>query len=100
MQQNGQKKNLPWWIARAGGRRRYNAERQAEAVWRRDQIPVLFIRYNLTQSQIARRLGVHRSTISRDFKKMRQEIGFWEYAERQVKWLREVRRTFGWLAPG
>ena len=87
---------MPWWIARAGGRRRYNLERQNAAEFRRKTIPVLFIKHGLSQSQIARRLGVHRSTVSRDFKYFRRTDPFWEQAERRVRWLREVRREFGW----
>lgn len=54
---------------RAGGRRRYNRERQEGAFLRRYQVAELLDRYGLdrgAQSRMAEELGVHRSTISRD----------------------------------
>jgi DNA invertase Pin-like site-specific DNA recombinase len=61
---------------RAGGRRRYNAERRRKAEERRDQILELTAGINLLalvpgrrtgiKAELARRLGVSRSTISRD----------------------------------
>lgn len=68
-------KNILWRVPttdseahrRAGGRRRYNAERQRQAKQRLEK--VLNLRADgLTQAEIARRLGVHRSTVSRDLK--------------------------------
>ena len=50
---------------RAGGRRLYNSVRHLRAVLRRYQVAKL-LRTGKTQAQIARRLGVHRTTISRD----------------------------------
>jgi hypothetical protein len=57
-------------IARAGGRRRYNAKRQNEALIRRCRMLELFAEYGHgpgVRARIARELGVHRSTITRDF---------------------------------
>lgn len=54
---------------RAGGRRRYNADRQADALLRRSRVAELLVEYGLdrgAQSRMAEELGVHRSTISRD----------------------------------
>jgi hypothetical protein len=55
--------------ARAGGRRRYNATRQARAELRRAEVVRLLGTLGLrhgTQAVIARRLGVSEATISRD----------------------------------
>jgi hypothetical protein len=56
-------------VARAGGRRRHNATRRARAELRRAEVArllaVLGLRHG-TQAVIARRLGVSKSTISRD----------------------------------
>ena len=56
---------------RAGGRRRYNAVRTAQAAMRKRQENLLLaqeVRFMTWgwQSELARRLGVHRSTICRD----------------------------------
>jgi IS30 family transposase len=51
--------------ARANGRKSYNAGRQRSAKARRDQVYRL-LRQKLSQAEIARRLQVHPSTISRD----------------------------------
>ncbi len=48
-----------------GGRRRYNSVRQFQALMRRREV-VELLRKGLKQAEIARRLGVHPSTISRD----------------------------------
>ena len=53
---------------RAGGRRRYNAQRQMIALNRRLEM-VELIQADLNNAEIARRFGVHRSTIGRDIKK-------------------------------
>jgi hypothetical protein len=50
---------------RAGGRRRYNAVRRFRAALRRIQVYELW-RRDMGPSAIARQLGVHHSTISRD----------------------------------
>lgn len=61
---------------RAAGRRRYNAKRRAEA--RERYIKVLEVirppdgRKRGSQAQLARALGVHRSTICRDVAKWRR----------------------------
>jgi hypothetical protein len=55
--------------ARAGGRRRHNATRQARAQLRRAEVARLLGTLGLrhgTQAVIARRLGVSEATISRD----------------------------------
>lgn len=63
---------------RAAGRRRYNAKRQAEA---RDRFKLVLEailppegRKRGTQAQLARALGVHRSTVSRDVKKWKRTL--------------------------
>lgn len=54
---------------RAGGRRRYNAVRQLLATFRRAKVARL-LRFDLTRAEIARRLNVHPSTISRDVSRL------------------------------
>lgn len=54
---------------RAGGRRRYNAERQAAARARLNKVAELYLAGVRNKAEIARRLGVHRSTVCRDFKR-------------------------------
>lgn len=63
---------------RAAGRRRYNAQRQAEA---RERFKIVIAailppegRQRGTQAQLARALGVHPSTISRDVKKWKRTL--------------------------
>ena len=54
---------------RAGGRRRYNAVRQFQAILRRKTVLELLLKLGHrrgVQSLIAARLGVHRSTVSKD----------------------------------
>ncbi len=54
---------------RAGGRRRYNADRQTDALLRRHLVAQMLGEYGFergAQSRMAEDLGVHRSTISRD----------------------------------
>jgi len=66
---------------RAGGRRHYNAMRQAAALVRQAMVAKLMLaggsQWGL-QSQIARALGVDRATISRDVKKAKAA---WREAE-------------------
>lgn len=50
---------------RAGGRRHYNSLRQLRAMARRKRVAELLVR-DMSQAEMARRLGVHRSTICRD----------------------------------
>jgi DNA-binding transcriptional ArsR family regulator len=54
---------------RAGGRRRYNAVRQFRAELRLEKVGHL-LRQGLSRAEIARRLGVHPSTVSRDIRRM------------------------------
>lgn len=84
-------KKIPWYYRRAGGRRKYNRERQDRAKWRRDQIPELAIKFQWTQAQIARHFGVHRSTINRDFQYWRKVPSF-TVTEQQVKAIKETSR--------
>lgn len=63
---------------RAGGRRRYNAQRQAKALTRRLAILELFgaqviLNPHGSQSILASHFGVNRSTICRDIEAIRQE---------------------------
>ena len=57
---------------RAGGRRKYNRVRQAKAFWRRVEISRLMARRGAFepgyQAELARKLGVSRSTVCRDMK--------------------------------
>jgi hypothetical protein len=61
---------------RAAGRRRYNAKRRAEARKRYSQVVEAIMlpdgRKRGSQAQLARALGVHRSTICRDVAKWRR----------------------------
>ncbi|NIR49637.1 helix-turn-helix domain-containing protein, partial [candidate division KSB1 bacterium] len=52
---------------RAGGRRHYNSVRRLYAVLRKNEVALLFAQ-GVRKAEIARRLGVHRSTVSRDVK--------------------------------
>jgi hypothetical protein len=60
---------------RAGGRRRYNLQRQMNAMERRKEVAALLKRYGPrasgVQVRIARALGVSESTISRDIQHIR-----------------------------
>ena len=51
---------------RASGRRHYNSVRQFRALERQGQVVRLLAQGMRTRQEIARRLGVHPSTISRD----------------------------------
>lgn len=76
---------------RAAGRRRYNAERQAEAQERFKLVLAAILppegRKRGTQAQLARSLGVHPATICRDVKKWKRTLH--EVMER----LRVLRRS-------
>jgi len=50
---------------RAAGRRHYNSVRTFRATLRRREVAALLVR-GLSQAEIARVLGVHRSTVCRD----------------------------------
>ncbi len=57
------------YFRRAGGRRAFNALRQREAEIRRIRVAMLLLEVGFLRgsvSEIARRLGVHRSTVCRD----------------------------------
>ena len=58
---------------RAGGRRHYNDLRRIYAKLRRNEVALLFAQ-GFEQAEIARRLGVHRSTVSRDIKSFFQML--------------------------
>ncbi len=81
--------NQPWGArvrdevayARAGGRRRYNAQRQAQAEKRRRVVAVL-LQKGLASAEIARRLKVHRSTVCRDIQLLTVRRCFWGGAPR------------------
>jgi DNA invertase Pin-like site-specific DNA recombinase len=58
---------------RAGGRRKYNSVRRFKADLRRVEVEKLFAEYAFArgaQARIARELGVNRSTISRDIRRL------------------------------
>ena len=65
---------------RAGGRRRYNAERARERIRRRDRVAAIAVELGPrfftrgAQAEIARRLGVHRSTVCRDLEEILAEL--------------------------
>ncbi len=73
---------------RAGGRRKYNAVRQSMALIRQAEVAKMYcaggFRWGI-QSEIARKLGVHRATVSRDvkliMKVLHEEIAFRRYLE-------------------
>ena len=66
------------YARRAGGRRRYNAQRQFIAEYRRTQLSRLlfckgaFLEHGI-QARLARELGVSRSTICRDLQTLLRE---------------------------
>ena len=65
---------------RAGGRRRYNLLRQIEASDRLGEVMRLQFHFGIargSQTLIAKSLGVSRSTICRDFKKLNET--FYDY---------------------
>ena len=66
---------------RAGGRRRYNRERQARAEARQGVVAVL-LKKGLASAEIARRLKVHRSTVCRDVQLLTVCRCFWAGAPR------------------
>ena len=58
---------------RAGGRRKYNSVRRFKADLRRVEVEKLFAAYGFTRgarARIARELGVNRSTVSRDIRRL------------------------------
>ena len=63
---------------RAGGRRRYNSHRQFVAFVRRQMVVALAWEFGLarrgSRSRIARAIGVHRSTVSKDIKAILAEM--------------------------
>jgi hypothetical protein len=60
---------------RAAGRRRYNADRRKQKMWRRTEILIMTVgvdrRLYGLQALLARKLGVSPATISRDFEAIR-----------------------------
>lgn len=79
---------------RAGGRRRYNRQRQVAAEQRRAQVRELLARYGRkgrgTQARIARELGVSEATVSRDVR----DILFWQWATEHPA--AALRKLYGW----
>ena len=77
---------------RAAGRTHYNRVRQSHAFQRLREVVRLQGLFGFghgTQAEIARHLGVSRSTICRDFKKINEM--FWSYlAERRRKLMRKL----------
>jgi hypothetical protein len=64
---------------RAGGRRGYNARRRFLALYRRRRLLDLALKHDLSlfdhgaQAELARRLGVHRSTVHRDLRALAEQ---------------------------
>lgn len=82
--------SLPdWIIARAGGRRRFNAQRKRAAAVRRHRVAVLMFD-GAQQKDIAQKLGVHRITVYRD----QIEIGGL-FGGRRCPY---CQRVYGWSA--
>lgn len=80
---------------RAAGRRRYNAKRQAEARERFKIVLAMTLppagRIHGSQAQLARELGVHRSTICRDVAKWKHTLA---QAIRHLQNLKSADCTF------
>jgi hypothetical protein len=57
-----------------GGRRHYNAVRQVRAIMRRVEVSKRLAAGERNQTAIARSLGVHRSTISRDVRALQRLV--------------------------
>lgn len=58
---------IPEWVCkRAGGRRRYNKQRQIAAAERRQIVAAIWFERGCSRAQIARELGVSAATVSRD----------------------------------
>jgi hypothetical protein len=71
---------------RCGGRRRYNAMRSFQREARRAAVSRLLLLYGSdrgVQSRVARELGVHRSTVSRDVRAMELK---WREWQRSGRW--------------
>ena len=62
---------------RAGGRRHYNMIRRFLSEQRKCNVAMLYSQ-GLNQSEIARRLGVHRSTVCRDIKSLFDTLHEWK----------------------
>jgi hypothetical protein len=63
---------------RAAGRRKFNEKRRQAAYQRRDQVQQAWLEQGETwgwQTRLARQLGVHKSTISRDVTAIRGAFG-------------------------
>ena len=73
---------IPEWVKlRAGGRRRYNKRRQMAAFRRSVIVLYLYICKAIDQAEIARILGVDRSTVHRDLKQFEDNQIDWELVE-------------------
>lgn len=92
-----------------GGRRRHNAQRQAQAMDRRMHLLFVWRQHpGLSRADLARRFGVHRSTITRDvqwLKRHWRQAGTCPICDQpmpgrdlvaEAEWLSDVART----APG
>jgi hypothetical protein len=82
LQQNGGFMALPSDLGGAslyrfiGGRRRYNARRRARAVDRRYRLLFTWAKNPyMTKADLARLMGVHRSTITRDIQALKEDWG-------------------------
>ena len=84
---------------RAGGRRGYNGHRQQLAILRLQKITALLGEVGFqwgSRSELARRLGVSRSTICRDMQHLERMCqGGAEYAAEFQAFSRYWRRTYG-----
>jgi len=73
---------IPEWVKRrAGGRRRYNKRRQMAAFRRSVIVLYLYVCRAIDQAEIARMLGVDRSTVCRDLQSFENTQIDWDLAE-------------------
>lgn len=94
---------------RAGGRRHYNALRKRKAVDRRHKLLFYWARHpHMSKADLARLLGVHRSTVTRDIQALKAAESWYSECPlchqthktgmplaAKIEWLSDVQRTYG-----